>query len=247
MPYGFKQYRILITMKVVKVDSIDLNMLQRVLASEKITEAQKTQFIRQNQTQIEKVIKMQVTPTEFKGLMKNRPLRKFKPLRNSFTKRGDKALLAQTLEIQPNEVEDYIKEVRADMSEVEDLNFLPKDKMDALKTYIYRHGSKDDIVSFLDYELHCAKDVLRTLYSTLEYHTGGVADYFIRPIHRMDNKTLVKLYNVVNKHITASKETGNISEEEQLKTAKWALLRIYELQNNSKFVNAVKTYKILSQ
>ena len=234
-------------MKVNKIDSMDINMLQRVLSSSKITETQKADFIRNNQTQIEKVIRLEVTPGEFKGLMKNRPLRKFRPIRNSFTKRGDKMLLARTLDIPVDEVEDYIDEVREDMAEFSDLSFLPPDKLDAMKTYVYRHGSKDEIVAFLDYELHCAKDIVKTLYSTLEYHTGGIADYFIRPIHRMDNKTMVRLYRVIDKHLDNAKAAGNITEKEQTETAKWALIQIYHLQNNSKLINAIKTYKVLSQ
>ena len=243
----YYNYRILIRMKVEKISSIDINTLQNIMASNKISESQKTQFIKENQTQIEKVIKLEITPTQFKGLMKNRPLKKFRLLRNSFTKRGDKILLAKTLDIDPDEVDDYIDEVRTDMSELSDLSFLPTDKMDSLKTYIYRHGSKDDIVAFLDYELHCAKDKLKALYSTLEYHTGGIADYFIRPIHRMDNRTMVRLYRVVDKHLDAAKASGNITDEQYTKTAKWALIQIYHLQNNSKLINAIKTYKVLSE
>ncbi len=234
-------------MKITKVDSIDLIMLQNVLASNKITESQKADFIKNNKTQIEKIIKLEVTPVEFKGLMKSRPLRKFRPLKNSFTKRGDKILLANTLGISVDEVEDYIKEVKEDMSDISDLRFLPQDKMESLKTYIYRHGSKDDIISFLDYELHCAKDTLKTLYSTLEYHTGGIADYFIRPIHRMDNRTMVRLYNVISKHLDQAKSAGTITEKQNSDIAKWALIQIYKIQNNSKFINAVKTYSVLSQ
>jgi len=233
-------------MKVGKIDSIDLNMLQNVLASSKITESQKAQFIRNNRAEIEKIINIKITPSEFKGMMKNRPLRKFKPLRNSFTKRGDRILLAKTLGIPVGEVEDYIKQVREDMSLVSELGFLPEDKFESIKSYVYRHGSKDDIVAFLDYELLRSKDTLKTLYSTLEYHTGGIADYFIRPIHRMDNRTMVRLYNVVNKHLDNVKAAGDINEEERTKIAKQALIQIYRLQNNSKLINAIKTYKTLS-
>ena len=71
---------------------------------------------------------------------------------------------------------------------------------------------KEQLVKFWDYKLGHIKDVIKYLYSTLEYNTGGIADYFVRPIHRMNNKTLIKLYHI---------------------------------QNNSKLINAVKTYKTL--
>ena len=118
--------------------------------------------------------------------------------------------------------------------------------MDMLKTYVYRHGSKDELVAFLDYELTQTKDVAKTLYRTLEYYSGGVADYFIRPIHRMDNKTLVKIYNVIDKNIKEAVSIGEISDADSKKIAKWALIKIYQIQNNSKLINAIKTYKTLS-
>ena len=115
-----------------------------------------------------------------------------------------------------------------------------------LKTYVYRHGSKDDLVAFLDYELKKAEDLTKSLYRTLEYYSGGVADYFIRPIHRMDNKTLIKLFDVINKNIKQKQIAGKLSEAESEEVAKYALLRIYEIQNNSKLINAIKTYKTLN-
>ena len=175
--------------------------------------------------------------------MKGLPLLKFKPIKNSFTKRGDKILLAKTLGIEPAEVDDYIENVQEDMSDIDKLSFLSKDNLDAIKTYVYRHGSKDGIEAFLDYELKYSKDILETLYRTLDYHTNGLADYFIRPIHRMSNNTLVRLYNIIDKNIEASRKAGAISEEQKNEISKWALVRIYQIQNNSKFINAIKTSK----
>ena len=58
----------------------------------------------------------------------------------------------------------------------------------------------------------------------MKYHNHGVADYFIRPIHRMDNKTLVKVYRIVDKHIKKARENGEFSEAQSEKIAKWALI-----------------------
>ena len=235
-------------MKIAPV-SLDYVTLHNILTSNKISETQKVQFIKNNRTEITEIVQRNadiINLADFRGLMQHRPLIKFRPLKNSFTKRGDKILLAKTLGISPAEVTDYIENVENDFREIEDLGFLPKDKIDAIKTYVYRHGSKDDIVAFLDYELKEEKDVLKTLYRTLDYHTGGIADYFIRPIHRFDNKTLVKIYNVIDKNLKFNRENGNITEEQNDKIAKWALYRIYEIQNNNKFINSVKTYKTLS-
>lgn len=230
---------------ISSIDNIDLYSVYKVLSSDKVSERQKTDFIRHNKTAIEQALDVKFSGADYKILMKWRPLLKFKPIRNSFTKRGDKILLAKTLGIEPAEVNDYIEQVQDDLEDVDKLGFLHKDKLDAIKTYVYRHGTKDEIVSFLDYELKSSKDILTTLYRTLDYHTNGLADYFIRPIHRMSNNTLVRLYNVIDKNLEHSKSTGSISEEQKNEAARWALVRIYQIQNNSKFINAVKTYKEL--
>ena len=227
------------------ITPITLSKVHEVLTSNKINDTQKTEFVRHYKTQIQEALDVKLSGTEFKWIMSNRPLRKFKPLKNSFTKRGDKIMLAKMLCIEPAELDDYISEVEDAMQDFDNLSFLPKDKLDAIKTYVYRHGSKDDITEFLDYELKSSDDILITLYRTLDYHTEGLADYFIRPIHRMSNATLIKLYNVIDKNLKNARDKGSLTEEQYNKTAKRALVRIYQLQNNSKLINAIKTYKVL--
>ena len=117
--------------------------------------------------------------------------------------------------------------------------------MELLKTYVYRHGRIDELIEFLNYELKSSKNVIKTLYTTLEYHNNGVADYFIRPIHRMDNKTLLRIYNLLYNSIQDSQYTGLITEAEKEKIALWALKRIYLIQNNSKLLRAIQTYDVL--
>ena len=240
-------------MEVSAISSIDsltpitLSKVREVLTSNKISHGQKTEFVRHFKTQIEEALDVKLTGKEYKWIMGNRPLQKFRFLKNSITKRGDKRMLAMMLEIEPCEVDEYIENVTEAMKEVDELGFLPKDEIDAIKTYVYRHGSKNEIVDFLDYELRKSKDILNTLYSTLEYHTGGIADYFIRPMHRMSNNTMIRLYNVINKNLQSAYESGSITKEQYDNNAKSALIRIYEIQNNSKFINAIKTYKILKQ
>ena len=232
-------------MKVEKVDAIDFNKVYKILTSNKISDAQKTQFMKNNSVAIQKAMAANISSAEFKTLMDSRALVKFRPLKNSFTKRGDKILLAKALQLPPAEIPQYIKKVSETISKVEKLDFIPNDKMESIKTYVYRHGSKDELVAFLDYELTKSQDKVKTLYRTLEYHNGGVADYFIRPIHRMDNKTLVKIYKMVDKHIKIARNSGQVSEAESEKLAKWALIKIYKIQSNSKLINAIKTYDVL--
>ena len=229
------------------IKTIDLPTIHKVLSSNAISDSQKENFVKQYKTQIHEVFKEHISGAEYKFIMNNRPLRKFRFVKNSFTKRGDRILLANTLEIEPAELDDYIENVEEGIADVDKLSFLSKDKIDAIKTYVYRHGSTDDITAFLDYELKTSKDILNTLYRTLEYNTGGIADYFIRPVHRMSNKTLIKLYNVIDKNIKSARDTDSISEEESSEIARWALIQIYKLQNNSQLINAIKTYKILNQ
>ena len=232
-------------MKIEKIEPISWEYVQKVMASNKLTEAQKTQFVRSNRTKINEVIETKITSAEFKGLMENRPLQKFRPLKNSYTKMGDKIILAKALGIQPSQVADHIKNVVNSMKDINDLGFLPIDNFEIIKSYVYRHGSKDELVAFLDYELTKSKHVVDSLYKNLNYYAGGIADYFIRPIHRMDNKTLVKLYNIVDKHINISRQNGLITDEESKKLTEWTLIQIYKIQNNSKLINAIKTYKTI--
>lgn len=232
-------------MNIGKIDNINIYTIREVLASPKISHEQKIQFMRKNNTEIKTVMRENISGDEYKMLMTNRHLKKFKPIKNSFTKRGDKILLAKTLGIPVKQVNDYIKDVVENIKDVNSIGVSP-DKLDAIKTYVYRHGSKGQLVNFLDYELTNTKDVLQTLYTTLEYHNEGIADYFIRPVHRMDNKTLVNIYNVIDKHLSQDKNNGKINEIDYLETSEWALKKIYLIQNNSKFINSIKTYKELS-
>ena len=225
----------------LKVQPITAIKIQKVLSSTKLTDAQKAQFLKENAIAIKEVAKTEITKAEFAQMMKERPLIRFRPFKNSFTKRGDRILLAKSLGVEQNNLDNYIEKVLT-----EDLNnkhLLSKENIEKVKTYIYRHGKKGDVVRFLDYELSDAKHILKTLYRTLDDNSGGMAGYFTRPIHRMDNKTLVKLYGVIDNRLRASKDAGFITEDECNSTAQWALVRIYEIQNNSKLIRAYKLYK----
>lgn len=234
-------------MEIQAIKPTDIYTIRSVLTSSNITFTEKSDYVRKNRTEIKNILGTEISTSEYKGLMQNRPLKKFRPIKNSFTKRGDKILLAKTLGIEPAEVDDYIENVQDALKNIDELDFLPQSKIEAIKTYVYRHGSADGVISFLDYELSHSKNILKTLYTTLEYHTGGAADYFIRPVHRMSNTTMIQLYNVIDKNIEAARSSGCISEEETNEIARWSLVAIYNIQNNSKFINAVKTYKILNQ
>lgn len=232
-------------MKIQKIDHLNLETFQKVLESTNITDSQKVQFINQNMGQIEQIMKSKISNMDFKTLMQKRALIKFRPLKNSFTKKGDKIILAKALNINPSEVSSYIKNVAGSINNIENIKGISPEKVDMLKTYVYRHGSKDEVVAFLDYELTQSKNLTESLYRTLNYYSGGIADYFIRPIHRMDNNTLIKVYRIIDKHIKKSITEGNLTDADSKLVAKWALVQIYKIQNNSKLLNAIKTYRTL--
>lgn len=232
-------------MEINKINKITFESLYKVLSSPELTEVEKTKFVQANKIKIAKVVNAKISSTDFKVLMGKRKLKKFRPLKNSFTKKGDKLILSKALNINPSELVNYIKVAKDNFYDINKIDFLSPEKMELLKTYVYRHGSKDDLVTFLDYELTKSNDKLNSIYKTLQYYSGGIADYFIRPIHRLDNQTLIRLYNVITKHIEEAKIQGHFSETEYNENALWALSRIYEIQNNSKLINAIKTYRVL--
>lgn len=231
-------------MQVSGIEPINLSRVREVLVSSRITHKEKLNFIKTNRNQIDKVVDVHISSDDYKAMMDKRQLVLFKPLKNSFTKAGDKKLLAKALGIAPSEVPGYIHYV-AEEIESGNIDCVSKDNLEMVKTYAYRHGKKDEVATFLNYELSEAGDVLGVLYRTLQYNTGGAADYFVRPIHRMNNATLVNLYNIVDSNLTDAMNKGNISEIDKERTAEWALVRIYEIQNNQKLKNAVKLKKEL--
>ena len=231
--------------KISGIDSLDLTAVRRVISSSQITDAQKAKFLRTNKTEITNLVKTKITGKEFQYMMENRPIKLLRPLVNSFTKAGDRKILAKTLNIKPSLIDAYIQDATTRMRSTEGIGKYSLDEIEAIKTYVYRHGTKQQVIDTLDYELTEAKDILTVLYETLEYNSGGVADYFMRPIHRMDNNTMYNVYNTVDKHLTRCEENGSISAQRHKDTAEWALAKIYMIQNNQKLQNAVKLKKQL--
>lgn len=232
-------------MNILSVEPISFNIICKVIGATHISAYQKEKFFHNHSIEIGRIMESKISSGEFQGMMSNRPLVLFKPIKNSFTKAGDKMLLAETLGIKPKEVTSYVRNV-VDAIKSGNIDIIPEDKLETVKTYVYRHGKKGDVIDFLDYELAYAGDILGVLYRTLSYNAGGVADYFVRPIHRMNNSTLVSVYDVIDKNLKNAKHVGNISVEECDKTSEWALVRIYEIQNNQKLRNAVKLRDELS-
>lgn len=228
---------------ISNIRPVNLYDLKKILASQKLTDKQKAEYINKNRIKIKNLMKDKITKQEFAYMMQNRPLIRFRPLKNSYTKKGDKILLAKSVGINPNEVNAYVQRI-AEATKMTN-NYTTSD-IDKVKTYVYRHGTKEQVVTFLEHELSDVGNILTNLYKTLEDNSGGLADYFSRPIHRMDNITLSKLYNAIDKGLNTAVQKGVISKADMNSTSEWALVRIYEIQNNSKLIRAVNVYKNLT-
>lgn len=224
-----------------KLEYMDIYELHKIMTSNKISDYQKMQFIHNNRTQIHNVMKTKITNSEFLDVMGTRPLIRFRPLKNSYTKWGDKALLAKALGISTVQVPEYIRNVTLAMQDINQMHKLPLGQMDTIKTYVYRHGTSSEVVAFLDYELKNAKDLQKTLNSTLQYQNGSLAEYFSRPVHRMSNKTFLNLFDVINKNIEKTVKDGIMTVEEAEKLSQNALAQLYNIQCNSKLVKAIKS------
>lgn len=228
----------------MEISSIDAVTVSKILHSQQLTDKQKAEFIKKNSYEIKQIVKSEITQQELAMLMQNRPLIRFRPLKNSFTKRGDKILLAKSLGIETKDVNKYINnllETNFDTS-----GSVSTENIDKVKTYVFRHGTKEQVIRFLDYELSDVKFTLERLYKLLDDNSGGLVEYFSRPIHRMDNKTLAKLYNVISKNINDSVKSGCINSEKAASLSEWALVKIYQIQNNSKLIRAVEKYNALT-
>ena len=136
--------------KITGVNSIDTLKLHRILTSEKLTDKQKAEFIKKNTTAVKNIVKTEITKYEFEELMSERPLIRFRPLKNSFTKKGDTIILAKSLGIAEKDIKKYINSIIENNFEIQDN--LKKDNIEKVKTYVFRHGTKAQVVSFLEYE-----------------------------------------------------------------------------------------------
>lgn len=227
---------------MAKVEPITPLYVNKVLASNKLTDEQKYQFIKENASAIKSFSGEEINMTELKEIMKSRPLVRFRPIKNSFTKQGDKILLAKSLNIEPKEVNSYIDNLTTSGLNTD----TPVESIEKVKSYVYRHGTKGQVLKFLEYELSDAKFILERLYKTLQANSGGLYDYYERPIHRMTNNNLAQLYNVIDKSLKNAEKKGAINKDQLSSTSEWALVKIYEIQNNSKLIRAYNKYKDLS-
>ena len=164
----------------LKVEAI--NLTTKAKAIQKI-EAEKKNIEKKEEI-APQIPSLKLTRADFSHLMKNRPLIKFRPFKNSFTKKGDKIMLSTGLEIPINEVDDYIEKViaqeiiRFDEAQEErerKLNEANQEKLALVEKYIFRHGTKKQISRRSRIELDfggewgMAKITLKKFKAPLEY------------------------------------------------------------------------------
>ena len=224
------------------VGPLDLYKVREVMTSSKINETEKIKFLQANHDKIKSLAEQKISGTEYEKMIDVRPLKLQNPLKNIGIKYVDWKLTAHALGVKPSEVKGYMENIVNKLATMEDLKALgiSEDVYKTIRTHVYRMGSKKQVIINLDYELHHAENILDSLYHTLDYKSCGVANYFMFPHRRLDNKHLIKIYNVIDKNLKSSSASGRISESEALDTAEWALAKIYEIQNNQHLHNMIK-------
>jgi len=223
---------------------IDVYSIRKVLGSSTLTEADKAKFIFNNLDEIKSVLNVTLSSTEYKILLNNRPLLWGKPIKNAFTKRGDTILLAQALGIPDSRIKLYIKDVEKELTDTNEIKSTEQDKFNSVKTYVYRHGTKKQVNAFLNYDLSHTLNIKNTLNNLLSYNTGGVADYFSRPIHRMDDETFVNIFSTINRNIYAAHDKGQLTDAQALSLSEQALAELYIIQENSKLFRKSRGKKV---
>jgi len=228
------------TYNTIKNMPIDMYSVRNVMVSSTLTEPQKLKFLNMHRDEIHAMLKVSLTSDEYNMLISNRPLLRDKPITNIIRYRGDKILMAKALGVGVNQLNAYIDEVTNSLDKAGNLSWLPDDKANMIKTYIYRHGKKNQLISFFNYELSKSGNIEQTLHQALEYGNNSVADYFARPVHRMSKDTMIKLLSTIMKHIVEAKNQHKISEMDTLDLSQYVLGRIYVLQSNSGFIPGKK-------
>ncbi len=221
---------------------LDLHKVHNIMTSNKINQTEKINFLRENHDKIKSLAEEKISGADYEKLMGIRPLKLQNPLKNVYIKFVDWKITAKALGIKPSEVKGYMARIVRKLESMEDLKTLgiSEDIYKQIKTHVYRMGSKKQVITNLDYELRHTENILDTLYNTLDYNSCGLANYFMFPHRRLDNITLIKVYNVIDKNLKLHSETGEISKESALRVSELTLARIYEIQNNQHFLNAIK-------
>ena len=94
--------------KIQPINSLTNVEIYKILSSDKLTDSQKAEFIKMNSAAVKNAADLEILASEFKEMMEHRPLVRFRPLKNSFTKQGDDIILAKALNIDKRSINIYI-------------------------------------------------------------------------------------------------------------------------------------------
>ena len=152
-------------------------------------------------------------------------------------------MLAHLLKMDKGGIDSYIDSIIS--RNFQNLTPLEIQNMGNIRAYIYKKGVFSQVLGMLEYELSDVRTTLTFLYLTLEHNSGGLADFIRLHNRSMNNGTISAVYSIIDKSIRKSAGAGYIRKTEAEKISKWALTRIYELQNNPQVVHAMDLYRSL--
>ncbi|MDD3238343.1 MAG: hypothetical protein PHV37_09645 [Candidatus Gastranaerophilales bacterium] len=236
----------------MKIDPITLYTLSQ---TSEVQKAQQIQSQELNEEQRIESFKKYHLPSlvmskgEYKALLEKRPLIKYRAVRNILIKKADQQFLADQLGINPTDVSSYIDNIIDNVAKTRIPQYIPANNEFAkkvkiapgiLEPYIYKHGTKDQVINWFEYRLSDVKTALQELYKTLDDNAGGVYDYFSLPKHFLDNKNIEKMDKIVTTSMGNAQKAGYISKDQNVEACRWALQQINEIQNNSVIRRAVK-------
>lgn len=112
-----------------------------------------------------------------------------------------------------------------------------------MEPYIYRHGSKEQLINYMKLQLSDAKSALKQLYNILDNECGGLYSYFERPIHVLDNRSVIKMHNIIKDGLGEAHKQGYITQDCYDRNVQWALEKIYEIQSNTSLREALRIVK----
>ena len=170
-------------MSIEPIQPITPLYVNKVLATNKLTNEQKFQFLKENMAVIKSFNREEINMHELKEILKTRPLIRFRPLKNSFTKQGDKKLLSKALGIEPSQVDGYINSMvkngyisssEADSAYNEELIFKKGEDDNGLKMVMY----------YQDAVYNELKDLEEKYYNIVKKYTKKID--FISKIFRSD-------------------------------------------------------------
>ena len=110
-----------------------------------------------------------------------------------------------------------------------------------IEPYIYRHGSKEQLLNYMKLQLSDAKSALKQLYNILDNECHGLYSYFERPIHVLDNHTILKMDKIIKDGLGNAQQKGYITQDMYTQNVEWALEKIYSIQSDTSLREALRT------